>query len=209
MSFRANLSNFWANVQCTLFPDLERYTGELSSDHKKLVSILELVRIEDFIASTRFNDGRPPKDRCAIARAFIAKIVFKITYTKQLVKQLKVDKQLRIICGWDACQEIPSESKFSRAFKEFSRSSLPEKVHQALIKEVYKNQLVGHVVKDSTPIEVREKHLKKDSVKNRRKLMTRTQHSFNQIHTFPRISSTLLRFKVRVQPRQSPQVKRS
>jgi len=170
MSFRASLSHFWTNVQCTLFPDLERYTGELSSDHKKLVSILELVRIENFITSSKFNDGRPCKDRCAIARAFIAKIVFKITYTKQLVKQLKIDKQLRIICGWDACQGIPSESKFSRAFKEFSRYSLPEKVHQALIKEVYKNQVVGHVVKDSTAIEVREKHLKKDSVKKRSQL---------------------------------------
>lgn len=169
MSFRNTLSNYWANVQ-TLFPDLERYTGELSSDHKKLVSILELVRIENFITSTKFNDGRPRKDRYAIARAFIAKIVLKITYTKQLVNQLKVDKQLRIICGWDACQGIPSESKFSRAFQEFSKSSLPTKVHQTLINEVYKDEIVFNVVKDSAPIEVREKHLKKDSAKNRKNL---------------------------------------
>lgn len=170
MSFRAILSNFWNNVQCTLFPNLERYTGELSSDHKKLVSILELVGIEDFIPCTKFNDGRPRKDRCAMARAFIAKVVFKITYTRQLVNQLKIDKQLRIICGWDACQGIPSESKFSRAFQEFSNSSLPDQVHQALIKEVYKDEIVFNVVKDSAPIEVREKHLKKDSAKNRKKM---------------------------------------
>jgi hypothetical protein len=168
MSFRATLSDFWFNIQHTLFPLLENDLGELSSDHKKLISILELVRIEDFLPYTRFNVGRPVKDRAPIAKAFIAKIVFKIVHTKQLIKYLKLDKQLRIICGWDS-SKIPSESKFSRAFQEFAATSLPEKVHQSLIKNVYTNQIIGHVVKDSTPIEVREKHLKKDSAKKRKK----------------------------------------
>lgn len=173
MSFRNTLSNFWSNIQATLFPQLERDLGELSSDHKKLISILELVRIEEFIPCTRFNDGRPPKDRSAIARAFIAKIVFKFTYTKQLVEYLKVDKQLRAICGLDVYRKVPSESKFSRAFKEFAKSSLPDKVHQVLIKGVYKDQIIGHVVKDSTPLEVREKHVKKDNSVNRNTLKSR------------------------------------
>lgn len=169
MSFRKILSNFWTNVHQSLFPELENELGELSSDHKKLASILELVRIEDFIPDGRFNDGRPSKDRSAMARAYIAKIVFKLPYTKQLVKYLRVDKQLRVLCGFENFKKVPSESKFSRAFKEFSRTSLPDKVHQALIKGVYKDQIVGHVVKDSTPLEVREKHLKKSSVKDRSK----------------------------------------
>src|SRR5580700_4312779 len=100
MSFRETLSKFWLNVQYTLFPEMEEYMGELSETHKRLIAILELVRIEEFIASTRFNEGRQPKDRCAIARAYIAKIVFKITYTNQLINYLKKDKQLREICGW-------------------------------------------------------------------------------------------------------------
>lgn len=170
MSFRKTLSKFWNNVQYTLFPQLEQDLGELSLEHKRLISILELIRIEDFIPCTRLNDGRPPKDRNAIARAYIAKIVFKLPYTKQLVKYLKKDKQLREICGFDTFKKIPSESKFSRAFHEFAKSSLPEKVHQALIENIYKDQIVGHVVKDSTPLEVREKPLKKDSAKKRDKL---------------------------------------
>lgn len=173
MSFRETLSKFWNNVQLTLFTQLENDLGELSCDHKKLISILELVRIEDFIPNARFNGGRPRKERTAIARAYIAKIVFKHDYTKQLVKYLKVDKQLRAICGLDVFKKIPSESTFSRAFKEFSASSLPEKVHEALIKGVYKDQTVGHVVIDSTPLEVREKCLKKDDAKNRKKLKDR------------------------------------
>jgi hypothetical protein len=46
MSFRETLSKFWNNVQYTLFPQLERDLGELSYEHKKLISILELVRSE-------------------------------------------------------------------------------------------------------------------------------------------------------------------
>jgi hypothetical protein len=170
MSFRETLSKFWNNIHHNLFPQLEEDIGELSPEHKKLISILELIRIEEFIPCTRFAEGRPIKERKAIARANIAKIVFKITYTKQLVKYLNKDKQLRSICGFEAYKKIPSESTFSRAFKEFANSSLPEKVHQALIKEVYKDQIIGQVVIDSTPLEAREKHVKKDSVKNRNKL---------------------------------------
>lgn len=169
MSIRDKLSQFWTNVQYALFPMLEKDLGELSTEHKKLIAILELVRIESMIPCGRFTDGRPRKDRCAIARAFIAKIVFKLPYTKTVIRELKKDKQLKSICGWDDFSKIPSESKFSRAFAEFAKSSLPEKVHQALIKDIYKDQIVGHVVKDSMPLEVREKHLKKRSSKKRKK----------------------------------------
>lgn len=170
MSFRQTLSKFWNNVHYTLFPQLKQDLGELSFDHKNLVSILELVRIENFITDTRFNGGRPSKERIAIARAFIAKVVFKFRYTKQLVKYLKVDQQLRVLCGFDDFKKLPSEATFSRAFKEFANSSLPERVHQVLIKEVYKDQMVGHVVIDSTPLEVREKTVNKGSAKERRKM---------------------------------------
>lgn len=175
MSFRQNLSNFWNNIHRNLFPQLEEDIGELSTEHKKLISILELIRIEDFIPCSRFNEGRPSKQRKAIARANIAKIVLKLTYTKQLVKHLNVDKQLRSICGFDIYKNVPSESTFSRAFNEFANSSLPEKVHQVLIKEVYKDHIIGHVVIDSTPLEAREKHVKKDTVKNRKKLKNAKQ----------------------------------
>lgn len=170
MSFRNKLSQFWSNVQYTLFPQLEKDLGELSSDHKKLVAILELVRIEEFIPCGRFTNGRPSKDRSAIARAFIAKIVFKLPYTKNLLKELKNDKQLKNICGWESLARLPSESKLSRAFNEFSKLCLPEKVHQALIKEVYKDQIVGHVVKDSMPLVAREKYLRKGSAHDRNKV---------------------------------------
>jgi len=63
---------------------------------------------------------------------------------------------LRIVCGWNASSRIPSESKFSRAFKEFTAITLPERVHTALITKAYEGEIVGHVSIDSNPIAVRE-----------------------------------------------------
>lgn len=169
MSFRKTLSHFSNNLNNTLFPRLQEQLGALTEGHKRLLAILELIRIEEFVRSSKFRDGRPPKDRCAMARAYVAKIVLKIPYTKQLIERLKEDKHLRTICGWDYIAAIPNKSKFSRVFKEFASYSLPDKAHQALIKDVYKDKIIGHVVKDSTPLEVREKALRKNSKENRKK----------------------------------------
>lgn len=170
MSFRDTLAKMWNNVQYKLFPDLEERIDELPDDYKQLVAILELIRIEEFLPCTKFNFGRPPKDQCCIARSYVAKIFLKITYTKQLRKLLVRDKQLKVICGWDSSDAIPSESKFSRAFKGYAESSLPEKVHQALISQVYKDQTIGHLSIDSTAVTAREKfHKKKGSISERRK----------------------------------------
>ena len=134
---RTKLSQIWNNIQYKLFPFLEEEQGPLSSQHKKLISILELVRIESHLPNLQGCIGRPRKHRAALARSFVAKITLKLFYTGQLRDYLLSDKQLRRICGWDNLREIPSESTFSRAFEEFSESNLPEIVHQKLIKELY------------------------------------------------------------------------
>lgn len=176
MSFREKLSTMWNNVQYKLFPDLEERVGGLSDEYKRIVAVLELIRIEEFLPCTRFNFGRPIKDRTQISRAFVAKIILKVIYNKDLVSLLKKDKQLRIICGWDLFAKIPSKSKFCRAFKEFTEINLPEKVHQTLVSEAYKDRIIGHVVKDSTPINAREAPLKKEGdMKERRKLLNNQQ----------------------------------
>jgi hypothetical protein len=170
MSFRTTLSQVWFNIQYKLFPFVESRTGNLSEEYRHLISVLEIVRVESHLLPySPFSNGRPPKDRANIARAFIAKIVLKLTYTKQLISLLESDSQLRVICGWDSDAKIPHKSKFSRAFKEFSENQLPERVHQALIKEAYKNEIVGHIVTDSTPLVARERPLKKEGTRKERK----------------------------------------
>jgi hypothetical protein len=64
---------------------------------------------------------------------------------------------LRRICGWEQQGEIPSESTFSRAFAEFAESQLPAYVHQVLIKDKLSGEIIGHISRDATEIEAREK----------------------------------------------------
>lgn len=143
MPFSEKLSTLWTNVHLKLFPDLEKRIGVLSPDYKKIVAVLELIRIEEFLPCTRFNFGRLIKDRIQISRAFAVKIILKITYNKDLVSLLEKDRQLKTICGRDSYAKIPSKSKFCRAFKEFAEANLPEKVHQTLVSETYKDRIIG------------------------------------------------------------------
>jgi hypothetical protein len=77
--------------------------------------------------------------------------------TRQLLERLSVDAALRRICGWESVREIPHESQFSRAFAEFAETQLPQRLHEALIAETQKDRLIGHISRDSTEIEAREK----------------------------------------------------
>jgi hypothetical protein len=92
----------------------------------------------------------------AIASAFVAKAVYGFGVTRQLLDALASDSQLRCICGWKEARHVPSESTFSRAFDEFSRMELPQFVRETLIRENLKDQLIGHIARDSTTIEARE-----------------------------------------------------
>ena len=73
------LSSIWGRIQSSLFPFLEEELGPMTEKQRKLVSILEIVRIEDSISYT-YRTGRPPADRKAIARAFVAKAVYNSMY---------------------------------------------------------------------------------------------------------------------------------
>ncbi|MDQ7057427.1 MAG: transposase [Ghiorsea sp.] len=127
------LSQIWQRIQGSLFPWLEDELGPLSEKQCQLVKILEIIRIEEHLHSYYRMTGRPPANRVAIARAFVAKMVYNMPFTSMLVERLKSDKILRRICGWEAQYQVPDESTFSRANAEFSASRLPERVHEMLI----------------------------------------------------------------------------
>ena len=164
MPLAVTLSQFWLTVQGGLFGWLEAELGELSPKQKQLVKILEMVRIESFVKPSARVKGRPQEDRQAIARSFIAKAVYHQETTRQLLERLGSDVSLRRICGWERLGAIPSEATFSRAFAEFARSELPARVHEALIEQYQKPQLIGHISRDATAISAREKAAKKEKV---------------------------------------------
>ena len=158
-TLKATVSQFWSNIQDTLFPYLEEQLDIITEKQQQLITILEVVRIERFIPDYRFYEGRPRKTRVAIARSFVAKMVYNMDSTRALCERLHSDKNLRRVCGWERGGSVPSEATFSRAFAEFAETGLPQLVHKELIKKTYgeTGTIVLHNSRDSTAIEAREK----------------------------------------------------
>ncbi len=159
------LAGFWYRIQGTLFTELEEELGPMTKKQQQLIEILELCRIEEYIPHIGGCEGRPQKCRRALARSFIAKSVYNMPTTRMLWERLQTDINLRRICGWESKRQIPSESTFSRAMNEFAESNIPQRAHEALITKSYHgcDEIVGHNSRDSTPIEARERPIKKEA----------------------------------------------
>ena len=172
MPLRGTLSNTWSHIQGHLFPWLREQAGPLTWPHQRLVVVLEMAGIERFVQTWAGLPGRPADDRHALARAFTAKAVLGLPTTVALIERLQVDATLRRLCGWERVSQVPGEWTFSRAFAEFAASQLPARVHETLIKRTLGHQLVGHISRDATAIEAREKPVrseKPEPVEPRRK----------------------------------------
>lgn len=152
---------YWSSIQTALFPWIEVTLGPLTDKQQQLVTTLEMIRVEEHLPHFWKVPGRPLKDRAAIARALVAKAIYDMATTRVLLDRLATDAALRRICGWEKKREVPSESVFSRAFAEFATIGLAERVHETLIKSTLQDQLVGHISRDSTAIEAREKPVQK------------------------------------------------
>jgi len=154
------LTSSWNHIQGFLFPLLREEAGPLTSQHERLVVVLDMARIEAFVQMWPGLPGRPLADRHALGRAFVAKAVLHLTTTLALIERLAADATLRRLCGFEGRSEVPSESTFSRAFAEFAASGLPARVHEALIQKTHTDRLVGHISRDATAIEARERPVK-------------------------------------------------
>ena len=157
MSLRVRLSSYWCAFQEYLFPIIEEDLGPLGERYQLFITVLEFVRVEQHLPCFRILRGRPQQDRVAVARAFIGKAVFQIDTTRALLERLANDRALRRLCGWESVRAVPSEATFSRAFAGFAEGALPSRLHEALIEHTMQEQLVGHVSRDATAIEGREK----------------------------------------------------
>lgn len=155
--YMQNLSQIWARIQGTLLPFLREELDPITEMQERLITILELVRIESFVRELRGVVGRPKSDRQAIARGFVCKAYYNMTTTVELIERLRASRNLRRICGWEYVNKVPDESTFSRAFAEFTKMGLSELVHGELIRVYESPRLVGHISRDSTEIIAREK----------------------------------------------------
>lgn len=151
------LAQHWCVVQQELIPQLTTDLGPLSGPLLTVVRILEWARIEDFVERRGCGIGRPLKDRASLARAFVAKAVLRLTTTEDLRERLQMDRALQRICGFDSRKPVPDAATFSRAFAEMAAGRVGERCHQALIDAQLGDQLIGHITRDGTAIEAREK----------------------------------------------------
>ena len=155
-------------LQRQLFPALEQELGFLGERMQEFIRALALVGLDGYVA-VRHGRGRRPHDRSCIARAFLAKAIFNLPHTRALLERLAYDEVLRRLCGWDAAADVPDETVFSRAFAEFARTELPQRVQEALVQRTRAQRLVGHILRDSTAILVPEKPAEKKAAKPSRR----------------------------------------
>ncbi len=122
---KQRLATIWSRFQTTIFPCLQEELGEFTNQQRPLIEVLEIAQIKAHFPKAHFPyvgrvPGRPQKDRCAIARAFIAKAIYNMARTQMLLDRLRCDLRLRRIYGWEQSREVPGGATFSRAFTEFS-----------------------------------------------------------------------------------------
>jgi hypothetical protein len=157
------LSSIWNTIQTALLPVMEEAHGELTEKEQRFIRVCELCALEKYAlyVSGGFI-GRPKKERLSIIMAFVAKAVYNFSTTTLLIEHLMRNRTLRRLCGWEGKNEVPSESTFSRAFGEIAVCELPQKIHEAMITTHYGQKLAGHISRDATAIEAREKPIKKE-----------------------------------------------
>ncbi len=102
MKLTDKISWLMGRVQRSLFPHLNQcLTTPLTEQEERLVSILEIVQVERHVPKsvTRYP-GRTPHDRQSIARAFVAKALYRHPTTSDLHRALQSAVNLRRICGF-------------------------------------------------------------------------------------------------------------
>ncbi len=85
----------WNHIQGSLFPWLRDEVDPFTEALGRLVTTLDVIGLEAFVPEPPRGAGRPPEDRRALARAFVAKAVLGIPTTTALIERLDVDKSLR------------------------------------------------------------------------------------------------------------------
>ena len=142
------------------FPELLNY------EHR---SFLHHLRVRGHLPQGSFihgqrTGGRPYGGDRKYFRAFLAKAFLGLESTKKLIGRLHTDANLRYLCGFEGTRGL-SEATFSTRFALLAKSGLANKVHEAMVVETHEDKIVGHVSRDSTAIETRERPVnrKKDT----------------------------------------------
>ena len=161
MPLTKKIRGFYISCHQELFPCVEQNNGVLPKRFRKLL-LFELVCAEDYLPRRRLRSvGRPLAHRVCLVRAYLAKMALNIPTTSGLRERLLSDVLLWSLCGWSRPCDVPRAPTFSRAFQEFATTRLPTRIHETFIEQGYAGEVVGHISRDSTAIEARERPVPK------------------------------------------------
>jgi len=148
----------WLEISQGVFSWAEEDFGPLDERYQLFVSTCEaVIKPNDFAYAKWTGNGRPLNDRIAIVKAFIFKATFNIPTTKELIRQLRAEPVARRLCGWSSTAQIPSETGFSNANREFAERGFTEKWFEDIVAESHGDVHVDTISYDSAPIAVRAK----------------------------------------------------
>jgi uncharacterized protein YuzE len=98
--------------------------------------------------------GRIPYQDLPFFRAFIGKSFLQIPTTEKLIERLHADANFRRICGFIY---VPSAPTFSRRFAAFADTAVMDQTLNIMVRGYLQDRIVGHILRDATAIEAREK----------------------------------------------------
>jgi transposase len=140
----------------------------LTTEHRAFLAMLSVIEehVPRFERSYQ-GRGRKPHQDMPIIRAFLAKAFLGIDANSALLQRLQSDSCLRRICGFTT---VPSPATLSRRLSEYAETHIIEQSLYRMVRKHHKGRLVGHISRDSTAIEAREKPKnKKNEVKPKKK----------------------------------------
>jgi hypothetical protein len=74
---------------------VREFKSHVTAKLEQFIIILDTLGLEAYVATPHRGPGRPPKDRPAIARAFVGKAVLNIPTTIALIERLQTDRSFR------------------------------------------------------------------------------------------------------------------
>jgi hypothetical protein len=133
----------------------ECFEEHLDEEHRAFLEMIRIIEeelpIDRHVPSGR---GRPPIPQDSFWKAFLALNFFQANNVTGLLHRLKSDANLRKICEFS---KVPSAATFSRRMAELAKKETMSRIIDSLARKYFKGRIIGHVSRDSTAIEAREK----------------------------------------------------
>ena len=125
MPIANTISDVWCRFQEELLPALTEILGPLSDRHRKLVTVLEFATPEALLPAESRRAGRPREDRAALARSFIAKAVWNMPTTRDLLDRVHAEP-FAVCAGGRAGRRYRARRRFRGRLRSLPTANSPQ-----------------------------------------------------------------------------------